>query len=135
MDIRTILYVNLFLLTGCMVALAVIAFHDLRFRNFRWLAVAYAAGGFGTFLRMQQGRIPDFFSLVTSNVMLVAALLLVHRSFVHFVGANAKMGWQQSLLLLSTFGGLVYYSHIHPSFRARSLLMSLAYLVLAAMSA
>ena len=118
MDIRTILYINLFLLTGCTVALAVIALHNPHFREFRWLSIAYAAGGLSTLLRMRQGHIPDFFSLVLSNLMLVAALLLVHRSFALFVETGDRISWMPAVLLTGTFFALAYYTYVRPSFAA-----------------
>lgn len=135
MDIRTILYINIFLLAGCTVALSVIAFHNPRFRQFRWLAIAYATGGLSTILRMLQWHIPDFLSLVLSNMLLVAALLLVHHCFAAFVGARLRTGWLEALLIVGTFAGMVYYTHIQPDFAARSLLMSVAFLGVAALTA
>lgn len=135
MDIRTILYVNLFLLAGCTVGLAVIALHNTRFREFRWFAIAYAAGGISTWLRMLQGHVPDFFSLVLSNLMVMAALLLLHRCFAAFVNAGRETVWLEALLLIAVFAGLFYYTCVHRSFVARSLLMGLACMVLAGMSA
>ena len=134
MDIRTILYINIFLLAGCTVGLSVIAFHNPRFREFRWLAVAYATGGLSTILRMRQWHVPDFFSLVLSNTMLVAALLLVHHCFASFVRAQIKTRWFAAVLIPATFAGLVYYTYFDRSFAARSLLMSVALLGVAALS-
>jgi len=135
MDVRTILYINVVLLAGCTVGLSVIAFHHRRFRQFFLLTIAYAIGGLGTVLRMQQGRIPDFFVLVLSNVLLMAALLLVHRCFAAFVKVDPGTGWLEALFLVPTFVGLMYYTHIHPSYAARSLLLSLACTCIAALSA
>lgn len=135
MDIRTILYINIFLLAGCTVGISVIAFHNARFRQFRWLAIAYATGGLGTVMRTRQGHIPDFFSLVLSNVLIVAALLLVHRSFATFVKAEVRTGWLEAVLFVSTLIGMAYYTHIHRSYGARSLLMSMASIGVASLTA
>lgn len=125
MDVRTILYVNVFLLAGCTAGLSVIAFHHRRFRQFFLLTVAYAIGCLSTVLRIQQDRIPDFFSLVLSNLLLVATLLLVQRCFAAFLKPDLRTGWLEVLFLVPTFAGLLYYTHLHPSYVARSLLMSL----------
>ena len=135
MDVRTILYINIFLLAGCTVGLSVIAFHQPRFRKFLLLAIAYATGGVSTLLRMQQGRLPDFFVLVLSNFLLVVALLLIHRCFAAFLKADLRTGWLEALFLIPTFVGLAYYTHIHPSYSARSLLMSVAFAGVAGLSA
>jgi diguanylate cyclase (GGDEF)-like protein len=135
MDVRTILYLNIFLLAGCTVGLSVIAFHQPRFRQFLLLAIAYAIGGVSTVLRMQQGHIPDFFVLVLSNLLLIAALLLIHRCFAAFVKADMRTGWLEALFLIPTFAGLVYYTLIHPNYGARSLLMSVAFAGVSAVSA
>ncbi|QNI36901.1 GGDEF domain-containing protein [Edaphobacter albus] len=135
MDVRTILYVNIFLLAGCTLGLSVIAFHHKRFRQFLLLAIAYATGGLSTALRMQQGHIPDFFVLVLSNVMLIAALLLVHHCFMAFLKKGFRTGWLEAFFFIPTSIGLAYYTHIHPSYMARSLLMSLAFAGIAAMTA
>jgi diguanylate cyclase (GGDEF)-like protein len=135
MDVRTILYINIFLLAGCTAGLSVIAFHQRRFRHFILIAISFAIGGLSTILRMQQGRIPDFFVLVVSNLLLVIALLLIHRCFAAFVKADLRTGWLEALFLIPTFAGLVYYTHIHPSYSARSLLMSIAFAGVAGVSA
>lgn len=125
MDVRTILYINVFLLAGCTAGLAVIAFHHRRFRQFFLLTIAYAVGCVSTVLRMQQDRLPDLFVLVLSNFLLVATLLLVQRCFAAFLKPDLRTGWLEALFLVPTFVGLTYYTHIHPSYAARSLLMSL----------
>lgn len=135
MDVRTILYINVFLLAGGTVGLSVIAFHRRQFRKFFLLAVAYAIGGVGSVLRMLQGQIPDFFVLVLSNLLIVAGLLLIHRCFVAFVNSDLKTGWVEAFFLVPTFVGLMYYTHIHPDYAARSLLLSLAFVGMAALSA
>lgn len=135
MDIRTILYINVFLLAGCTVALSVIAFHNPRFRQFRWLALAYAMGGMATVLRSLQWLIPDFLSLVVSNVLLVTALILVHRCFAAFVKAKIRTDWFEALLIFGTFIGISYYTYVQQSFAARSLLVGISYLLVAALTA
>jgi len=125
MDVRTILYINVFLLAGCTAGLAVIAFHHRRFRQFFLLTIAYAIGCLSTVLRMRQGHLPDFFVLVLSNFLLVATLLLVHRCFAAFLKPDLRTGWLEVPFLVPTFAGLTYYTHLHPSYVARSLLMSL----------
>ena len=135
MDVRTILYINVFLLVGVTVGLSVIAFHRQHFRKFFLLAIAYAMGGIGTVLRMLQGQIPDFFVLVLSNFLLIAGLLLIHRCFVAFVNPGMKTGWFEALFLIPTFAGMAYYTYIHPNYAARSLIMSLAFAGAAALSA
>jgi diguanylate cyclase (GGDEF)-like protein len=135
MDVRTILYINVFLLAGCTAGLAVIAFHHRRFRQFFLLTIAYAIGCLSTVLRMQQDRLPDFFVLVLSNFLLVATLLLVHRCFAAFLKPDMRTGWLEILFLAPTFVGLAYYTHIDPNYAARSLLMSLVTASVAAATA
>ncbi|HVZ15914.1 MAG TPA: GGDEF domain-containing protein [Terriglobales bacterium] len=124
MDIRTILYINIFLLAGCAAGLSVIAFLHKHFRQLFWLTIAYGIGCASTVLRMLQGIVPDFFTLVFSNMLLLAALLIIHHHFAVFVKAHIRSEWLEILLVAAAFVGLVYYTHIDPSFEARSLLMS-----------
>lgn len=124
MDIRTILYINIFLLAGCTAGISVIAFHNKRFRQFSWIAVAYAIGCLSTVLRALQGVFPDFFVLVLSNVLVVIALLLVHHCFAEFAKVHMRTGWLEILFVAGALVGLAYYTYVDPSLDARSVLMS-----------
>ena len=57
MDIRTILYVHVYLLVGIAAGLTVIACNP-QFRHFRHLAAAFIAGAASTLLRIADGRSP-----------------------------------------------------------------------------
>ncbi|HEX3435173.1 MAG TPA: hypothetical protein VHT24_00280, partial [Pseudacidobacterium sp.] len=119
MEIRVIMYINLFLLTGYAIGLSIIGFHNRRFRQFFWFTAAYFGAGVGTVLRMRPRNLPDFFSLVLSNLLVIAALLLIHRCFAAFVKAKANIHWIEACILAGTAAGMIYYAEIRPSFNAR----------------
>ena len=135
MEIRVIVSINLFLLAGYTVGMSVIAAHSSRYRQFFWFAAATFCASIGSLLRMPWWHLPALFSMVLPNLMVVAALLIIHRRFALFVKAKADTRWLEATLLAGTLVTMVYYALIHPSFAARSMAMTLVFMGVAALSA
>jgi diguanylate cyclase (GGDEF)-like protein len=134
MEIRVILYINIFLLAGYATGLTIIALHSPRYRQFFWFAFAYAGAGVGTVMRLRPWHMPDFFPFVLSNLLVVAALLLIHRCLTAFVKAELNTGWFEAVLLMGTFAVLTYYTLVRPSIAARTLLLTLVLLIIGTLS-
>jgi diguanylate cyclase (GGDEF)-like protein len=134
MEIRVILYINIFLLAGYSAGLSIIALHSSRYRQFFWFAFAYAGADVGTVMRLRPWHVPDFFPFVLSNLLIVAALLLIHRCLAAFMKAEFNTGWFEAVLLIGTFTTLTYYTLVRPSLAARSLFLTLVLLIIGALS-
>lgn len=135
MEIRVIVSINLFLLVGYTVGLSVIAAHSSRFRQFFWFAAATLCAAIGSLLRMPLWHLSAFLSMVVPNFLVVTALLIIHRRFALFVKAKADTRWLEATILAGTLASMVYYALIHPSFTARSVAMTVVFVVVAVLSA
>jgi diguanylate cyclase (GGDEF)-like protein len=133
-DIRTILYVNAYLLVGMCVGLRVIAYRYPLFRDLRRLAIAFGMGAASTLLRIADSRIPSLFSIVLANLLLLLGLVVLHHCIVRFVTAATGSRWVEGLLVGGATLGLAYFTYVDRSLEARSLLLSLTCLGLAGLS-
>lgn len=88
-------------------------------------AIGGAANALGWFLLLLRGSIPDLFSIVLANTLLVLATALLHQGLVHFLGL--RNGWQQRALYIAlpvTVAGLILFTYLLPNIAARIVLMS-----------
>jgi diguanylate cyclase (GGDEF)-like protein len=133
-DIRTILYVHVYLLIGISVGLLVIARRHPHVRELRCMATAFAAGAVSTVLRISDSHIPSLFSIVLANLLLLLTFVLIHRCFEAVVPVRAGARVLEALLVGAGTLGLVYFTYVDRNLAARSLILSLTCLVLALLS-
>jgi diguanylate cyclase (GGDEF)-like protein len=124
-DIRTILYVNVYLLVGISVGLCVIARRHPHVREMQCMALAFAAGAVSTALRISDSHIPQLFSIVVANVLLLLALALIHRCVAAFAPVDAGVRVFEGALISAATLGLIYFTYSHRSLPARSFILSL----------
>jgi diguanylate cyclase (GGDEF)-like protein len=122
-DIRTILYVHVYLLIGIAVGLVVIAWHP-HFRHFRNLAAAFIAGAASTLLRIADGHLPSLISIVFANGLLLVTFVLIHRCMANFVQGGSRTRGVEALLVGGGCVGLAFFTLVHPSIDGRSLVLS-----------
>jgi diguanylate cyclase (GGDEF)-like protein len=133
MDIRTILYVHVYLLIGIAVGLMVIAYHP-HFRHFRNLSAAFLAAAVSTLLRIADSHLPSYLSIVVANGLLLATFVLIHRSLAEFVQGGSRTKRLEALLVGGGCVGLAFFTLVHPSLAARSLVVSSECAALAVLS-
>jgi diguanylate cyclase (GGDEF)-like protein len=123
-DIRTILFVHVYLLVGIAVGLTVIASHP-HFRHFRHLAAAFITGAASTLLRIADAHLPGYLSIVFANGLLLTTFVLIHRSVADFVQGGSRTKRLEALLVGSGCVGLGFFTLVHPSLEVRSGIVSL----------
>jgi diguanylate cyclase (GGDEF)-like protein len=123
-DIRTILYMHVYLLVGMAVGLTVIACNP-HFRHFRNLAVAFTAGAVSALLRISDAHLPSYVSSVFAKGVLFAMFVLIHRSLADFVQGGSQTKRLEALLLGSACIGLAFFTLLHPSPDARLVVINL----------
>jgi diguanylate cyclase (GGDEF)-like protein len=133
-DIRTIMYVNVYLLIGISVALSVIAHRHPHVREMRCMAMAFATGAVSTGLRLSASHIPYLFSIVGANFLLLLTFALIHLCVASFAPVAAWERVLEGLLIASGTLGLGYFTYVQESLAARSFLLSLTCLGLALLS-
>ncbi|MFH1060343.1 MAG: hypothetical protein V1797_16900 [Pseudomonadota bacterium] len=88
-----------------------------------WVAT-YFAHGAGLLLLMARGVIPDFLSVVVSNVMTSGAPLLTWLGAQIFFGRRRPL-WPCLALLALLAAGLAYYWYVEPNLSARIVVIAL----------
>jgi diguanylate cyclase (GGDEF)-like protein len=130
-DIRTILYVHVYLLIGISVGLLVIARRHPHARELRWMAVSSAAGAMSTVLRVADTHIPRLFSILLANLLLLLSFVLIHRCFEAFVAVRLRARSLGVLLVGAGMAGLAYFTYADENIVIRSLILSLTCFALA----
>jgi diguanylate cyclase (GGDEF)-like protein len=130
-DIRTILYVHVYLLIGISVGLLAIARRHPHARELRWLAVSSAAGAMSTVLRVADTHIPRLFSILLANLLLLLSFVLIHRCFEAFVEVRLRARSLGVLLVGAGMAGLAYFTYADENIVIRSLILSLTCFALA----
>jgi diguanylate cyclase (GGDEF)-like protein len=123
-DIRTILYVHVYLLVAMAVGLTVIACNP-HFRHFRHLAAAFIAGSASALLRIADAHLPSYVSDIFAKAALFAMFVLIHRSLADFVQGGSRTKRLEALLAGSGCVVLAFFTLVHPSLEARAAIVSL----------
>jgi diguanylate cyclase (GGDEF)-like protein len=128
------MYVNVYLLIGIGVVLSVIAHRHPHVRELRCMAMAFATGAVSTALRLSDSHIPHLFSIVGANFLLLLTFALIHLCVASFAPVAAWARVLEGLLIAAGTLGLGYFTYVQESLAARSLVLSLTCLALAALS-
>jgi diguanylate cyclase (GGDEF)-like protein len=132
-DIRTILYIHVYLLVGMAIGLTVIAFNPY-FRHFRQMAAAFTAGAASAFVRIAGAHLPGYVSSVLAKGLLFVMLVLIHHSLADFVQGGSRTKRLEALLVGSGCVGLAFFTLIHPSPDAQLVVINLVCAVVATLS-
>jgi diguanylate cyclase (GGDEF)-like protein len=132
-DIRTILYVHVYLLVGMAVGLTVIACNP-HFRHFRNLAAAFIAGAASALVRIADAHLPSYVASIFAKGMLFAMFVLIHRSLADFVQGGSRTKRLEVLLVGSGCLGLAFFTLVYPSPDARLVVINLVCGVVAMLS-
>lgn len=133
MDIRTILYIHVYLLVGMAIGLTVIAFNPY-FRHFRNLAAAFTAGAASALTRISASHLPSYVSSILAKGLLFAMFVLIHRSLADFVQGGSRTKRLEALLVGSGCVALAFFTLVHPSPDARLVVINLVCAVIATLT-
>jgi diguanylate cyclase (GGDEF)-like protein len=126
MDIRTLTLVNLIFLFLYAAMMLVNSSMNGEVRGGRWFAWSNLVRGMALLLLTLSDALPRFISTVVADVLLVAGLMLLHRSLAEVLG-RGKTAWKLHLWLnVAVLLGVSYYTFVHDSSTASLMLVSVA---------
>lgn len=97
-----------------------------------WSAVANVAG---FILLVLRDLIPDLFSVIVANGILLLANLLLHRGLLRFIGHDRPLQrYLTTALVLATLLGLLPFTFVLPDTSARTLLISVCVAIINALN-
>lgn len=114
MDRSTLLVIAILLTLAAVLILVVVRHTRKTYPGFGLWAgsMALAMGGTFSFLIMQQSN--PWLALLTANLLLVAAFVLLYRGLLVFRGRTANYAYEV-LLALAFFAGFVFFGFVRPS--------------------
>ena len=114
MDRSTLLVIAILLTLAAVLILVVVRHTRKTYPGFGLWAgsMALAMGGTVSFLIMQQSN--PWLALLTANLLLVAAFVLLYRGLLVFRGRTANYAYEV-LLALAFFAGFVFFGFVRPS--------------------
>ncbi len=129
-------------LLGCQVMLAIVFFGVFlamqraypSVRGLRTASTAFFLGFLGILAVFLRGSIPDFISIVISNLLLLSAFIVVYDAITQITGGRrlTKYVWP---LLVPVAAILRHYSSVHPDIVPRIIVMTLAAAFILSLSA
>ncbi|MBM3175594.1 MAG: hypothetical protein FJZ93_07715, partial [Chloroflexi bacterium] len=128
-DLKTVMLVSTMVNFICACAIAIISYQNRkRFAGLAfWLADMILLTT-GTTLVTLRGMVPDFFSIVLANAMVIAGIVIIYMGLERFVGKKSSQ--IHNYVLLGIFVGVhAYYTHVEPILLARSLNFSVATMI------
>ncbi len=130
LDMRTILFSHILTDLVCL-AVVILLWRQSRkrFQGMEYWAGDFALQTMAAILISLRGSIPDWASMVLSNLLIVAGAILGYMGLVHFGGR--KVAQIHNYFLLAVFGVIyAFYALAQPSQMARNLNLSVALLVI-----
>jgi diguanylate cyclase (GGDEF)-like protein len=90
-------------------------------RGLNWLIGALSAALVGAVLLCSRSRIPDFFSIVVSNELMLATLVLMHQAITAILGSSRRCLWLSMGLAGALLIALLHYTYVSNDLSARLL--------------
>lgn len=100
-----------------------------RFKGTSHWLIDYIFQTIGIFLIMLRGNIPDLFSMVLANVLIVSGLILFLIGLQRFIGRKAEYFINTVYLVIFSFF-YYYFGIINPQFRVRAVFLSLSIIII-----
>ncbi|MBN1893325.1 PAS domain S-box protein, partial [bacterium] len=129
LDVHTILFISLVIDIVCTVVIALLwHYNHKRFHGMGFWVLDFAFQTTGILLISFRGKIPDLFSVVSANVLVISGAVLGYMGLERFF---AKKGPQiQNGLLVLAFAGIhSFYTFAQPSLTHRNLLLAVSLLL------
>ncbi len=135
MDIRTLLVCSLAVLTVHAVCLLLVRLSERDLTGIGWLAAAFAVSAVGTALGAGRDIVPDFWSIVVGNALLLVGYILLHRAITSFLGLGFRHLGTGLALLAVLVAGLALFTYGVPDTRLRIAVISVTFAIQAGLSA
>lgn len=132
LDMRTIVFGHLITTAICTVVVTGLwRQNHRRFSGTDWWIVSFSLFSAATLLLFLRGTLPDFFSVVAANTMVVAGLIASFHGIALFVGRPVDQ--RSNLVYLAVFSMVhSYFTFVDPNLAARNINVSLAVLIISA---
>jgi diguanylate cyclase (GGDEF)-like protein len=126
LDTRTLIIVVIFLSVLMAVGMALFGAASQNFRGYRCWVVFNVLTAVSMVLITLRGVIPDFFSVILANDLVMGIFVAVYEGTARFVGQpSRRIRWGFGLGMAVTTAVLVFFTYREPSVRARTITMSL----------
>lgn len=94
-------------------------------RTFLWLSAAAACLGVAYILVDLRGQIPDFFSILLSNELVLVCFIAFYEVIRRFLSTDLKVNWIGVGLLAAQLALLAWFTYVRPDFGARVLVFNI----------
>lgn len=130
LDIRTILFGHLLTSLIC-VTVIILTWSQTRrhFSGVGFLVLGYLLQLAGTFLTILREAIPDIFSIVLSNTLILAGALSIYMGLEKYTGRKTSQR-HNYVLLLCFIGVHIYFTYVQPDLSVRNLNFSAGLFIL-----
>ena len=123
METRTLLLLNLLLLSSFAAGLLVVCFASPALRHLRWLVPAYACGSVATWLYLYRDRLAPVSVTPAMDLLVLLAYVLLHRALCDLTGGSRGLAWFGLWLLPVQVVGMAWLLlRHHPSEHLTALL-------------
>jgi PAS domain S-box-containing protein len=128
-DLKTVMFVSTLVNIICAGAIAIIWYQNRKhFAGLAFWLVDMILLTTGTTLVILRDLVPDFFSIVLANTMIVGGIVIIYMGLERFVGKKSSQ--IHNYVLLAIFVGVhAYYTHVEPILLIRSLNFSAATMI------
>ena len=92
MDVHTLIIVNAFLFIFFTIVLSINTLANPGSRGHQWFTSSYLVRAVGLLMIALYGQVVDLYIVLLGNVIVVWAILLLHRSFVEFLNLKVRQG-------------------------------------------
>jgi len=130
LDIRTLSLVTVFFALMHGVGLVMFAISQRSFKGFMTLGASMLCLAAGFLFMAYRGFLPDFFSIVLANVLIVSSFSFVHEGITRFLKSRRSFITISRLIPVITFGSFLYYTYVDPSLGARIVLVNVFIIIL-----
>lgn len=113
METRTLLLLNLLLLSSFAAGLLAVCFASPALRHLRWLVPAYASGSVSTLLFLGRERLMEAAVMPAVDTLVLLAYILLHRALCDLIGGSRRVAWFGLFLLPVQAAGAAWLLHGH----------------------
>jgi diguanylate cyclase (GGDEF)-like protein len=98
-------------------------------RGLNWLIGTLTTALVGAVLLYGRSRIPDFFSIIVANELMLATFVLLHQAIASILGSSRRCLWLSMGVACALLTAFVYYTYVSNDLGARVLARTVAVIV------
>ena len=129
LDIRTLSFTTGIIYFIACLSMLYIQYTRKTYPGFRMWTIASFLGFFGFILLSLQGVIPDFFTIIAANTLIIGSTVVMTNGLEAFVEKTPKPGLYIILLLLMIVS-LVCFTYFYPNVMARIITLSVMNIII-----